>query len=131
MSETTAPVFQRYVLYRAQQCRGSDEALQRCQEFVEDIRIVDVATLDPPLPEWLTGTPTLVCTEDMMAYRGSDAIAELDRFALQGYEAPKPPELPDEQSFERMRDDKVTEDDVSKLLKERETQLPKKPELQY
>lgn len=131
MSDDTAPVFQRYVLYRAQECRGSDEALKRCQEYLEDIRIVDVATLDAPLPEWLTGTPTLVSTENMMAYRGSDAIAELDRFSQHGYEAPKPPELPDEQSFDRMREDKVTEDDVSKLMKEREKQLPKQPEVQY
>lgn len=125
------PVFQRYVLYRAQKCQGSDQALQRCQEFLEDIRVVDVATLEPPLPVWLTGTPTLVHVETMMAYRGTNAIMELDSFAEQGYDPPQPPELPDEQAFDRMRDDKVTEDDISRLIKERESQLPKHPEVQY
>lgn len=131
MAATEEQVFQKYVLYRAQRCEGSDQALQRCQEFLEDVRVVDVASLTPPLPSWLTGTPTLVATETMMAYTGSNAIAELESFAEQGYEAPEPPELPDEQAFDSMRDDKVTEDDISALIKQRESQAPKHPEVQY
>ena len=118
------------VLYRAQTCQGSDQALQRCQGFLEDILVVDEATLAAPLPGWLTGTPTLVYSETKMAFRGTETIAELEDFAEQGYEAPKPPELPDEQAFDRMRNDKVTEDDITRQIKGRESQLPRQPEVQ-
>lgn len=118
-------VFQKFVLYAGDNCKGTKLALDACDSFREDVRIVYVKELTRPLPEWLTGTPTIVETSSMTAYQGTDAIERLSEFEGESGTQLHLPDLSDETSFDRMQDGKVTDSDLDALIQEREKQLPR------
>lgn len=69
---------QNFVLYHRDrsQCAGSHEMLTKVDAVKEDFLIIDVATLDGGVPQWLNGTPLLVDnrTEAREIYRGTEAL---------------------------------------------------------
>lgn len=84
--ETSAPpppqqqqetVLQNFVLYTSNRPgdRGSEKIMGMIDNYKEDFRIVDVASLDDR-PAWLNGTPIVVDLRETgkVAHRGSAAI---------------------------------------------------------
>uniref|UniRef100_A0A6C0KBR5 Thioredoxin domain-containing protein n=1 Tax=viral metagenome TaxID=1070528 RepID=A0A6C0KBR5_9ZZZZ len=126
-------VFQKFVLYVASDCVGSEKAKQAIDSFHEDVRIIDVHTLARPLPEWLIGTPTCVDMRSgsMVAHRGTDALALLSGFGSKGYVQQDLPDLPEEEQFDSMSSDKVSDADLDALMKQREQQLVPQRDTQY
>jgi hypothetical protein len=150
-SNVMESVFQSFVLYFADECPGSAQIMQSLDPVKEDVRYVNVKDLERPLPDWLTGTPTLVHTGagtqngDMSAYRGTQAIDfvkqylstehRINELSLDDTQAPTQPIIPnpgDEQlSDQTPQDHKVTEQDIEALMKERDSILRTAPSLQY
>ena len=126
-------VFQLFVLYIADDCPGSVEALQACESFSEEVRIINVRDLPRPLPEWLVGTPTCVDVRDgaMVAHRGSDAILLLRNFSPQTEKRMDLPELPSDEQFDSMNSAKVTDNDLETFMKARDNQLPPPTQVKY
>jgi hypothetical protein len=73
-----ADIPQNFVLYHRDrsQCTGSQEILSKIDVVKEDFLIIDVATLEGNMPQWLNGTPLLVDnrTEAREIYRGTEAL---------------------------------------------------------
>lgn len=74
---------QNFVLYHRErsQCAGSQEILSKIDVVKEDFLIIDVATLDGDMPQWLNGTPLLVDnrTDAREIYRGTEALELLKK----------------------------------------------------
>lgn len=124
-------IFQTFVLYVSMQdCPGSQRAIAACETFKEDVKIIDVKDLARPLPEWLTGTPTVVSgnEEGMVARRGTEALLLLENFVAEErhLEIIEEPSLQDsnEPISDRLDDNKITEQDIESIMKERNLQLP-------
>jgi hypothetical protein len=72
-------------------CRGSQHALAALDAAPDALsRDVNVQTVERlhekvgRLPEWLTGTPTLVCKQTRKAYRGTRAVDMLEALVTGG-----------------------------------------------
>lgn len=126
-------VFQHFVLYVADDCIGSAESLQVVEPFKEEVRVINVADLERPLPDWLIGTPTCVDMRqsEMVAHRGTDAIALLSGFSPDTQARRELPDLPTDEQFDSMNSKKVTDDDLETFMQMREKQLPPPKEVKY
>jgi hypothetical protein len=124
-------VFQSFVLYvGTDDCVGSQRALKACETFREDVKVVPVARLSRPLPDWLSGTPTVVSggAEGMVARRGTEAIQSLMDYANKEHQLcqmePADEDPAQDMISDRLQTNKVGESDVDELIRQREEQLP-------
>ena len=49
----------------------------------EDVWVQDLRMLNPPLPSWLNGVPTLVPRSESRAYKGSECLQRLESMGRQ------------------------------------------------
>lgn len=80
--------FKKFVLYVAQDLfdhsifdKGSRECLKVIPEHMKEEVLVQsceqLISKHIPIPEWLVGTPTLICLESKQCYRGSEAVEKM------------------------------------------------------
>ena len=79
--------FKNYVLYIIPGEANSQKALGMLEGMQDDVWVQDLRMLQPPLPGWLTGVPTLVPRQDAKAYRGTECLEFLQQMTdePQGY----------------------------------------------
>ena len=73
--------FRRFILYIIPNDRPSQSAHRLAAQFTNQIYICNILSI-PKLqrPTWVNGVPTLVDNEKQIAYRGSEALKQLEKF---------------------------------------------------
>lgn len=148
--------FKKYVLYIAQDTfdatvfdKGSRQCMKCIPEWLKDDILVQsceqLITKQIPIPEWLLGTPTLVCLESKQLYRGTEAVNKLksldkkegEKGAIQGMTTSSERQFLDNDVFESFeasdeagkysQEGKVSEDDVMQYMERRKASMPQPP----
>lgn len=130
---------------RTRFCPGSRRAIELIDgSGLQDkvtVQSIDALRESMPLPEWLKGTPTLVCKESRKAMRGTAAIEHLRSLtvtqppahSMDGMIAPgESLHLGSESNFEPIQDDpskyddsrKISDSDLQQLIERRRAVVP-------